>query len=279
MIEQQLQFEAYGRKIDFWIELDPANTNDQYIMLNFEHGQCYEAELAWVMLRALREGDFAIDAGANIGFFTLMMSQLVGPSGLVFAYEPGSNNLPSLSHNLIRNKIINVQVIEQPLWSEVKEVTFYINSDSRGSNALFDPANWFENVKSQANPMPIQMQATTLDALDVSKERIRLIKIDTEGAEQRILEGAKNLLEKFHPPYILSELNPHGLAQSGCDNESLRAFMRQFGYEMFFIHSGDCLPALVPKETKVIHLNGNVVSNVLFSTLEDVAKAWPEMMN
>jgi len=278
VIDQQIKFEAFGRRIDFRLELDPYDTVDNFLLLHLQNGQCFEAEQVWVMLRTLQEGDFAIDVGANIGFFTLIMSQLVGNSGIIFAFEPASNNLPTLSKHLRRNNIHNVQVIDQPVWCRDEEVTFYINSDSRGSNALFDPANWHENVKSQANPKPLRMQAISLDSFNISKERVKLIKIDTEGAEQKIMEGAKTFLEKYHPPYILAELNPHGLAQSGCDDETFRTYMKQFGYEMFFLHMADQLPTYVPSEIKVLHLKGTVVSNVLFSDWPAVVRAWPEMM-
>lgn len=276
MHQQELNFSALGRDVNFWLELDETNINDRFMMAYFERQLCYEAEIAWVLLHTLQEGDFAIDVGANLGFFTLFMSRLVGDSGKVFAFEPGADNLETLSHNLTLNQISNVQVIKQPVWCREEPVTFYINSDSRGSHALFDPANWPDNVKSQANPKPAPMDATTLDALDISKERVKVIKIDTEGAEQKILEGAAQMLAKYHPPYIVSELNPHGLAQSGCDNETFRAFMREAGYDLFFIHQNDAFPALVPPQVKVKHLNGIVISNVLFSTVENVIKAWPE---
>ena len=278
MVERWLTLKANDRNVGFGLSLDPEDTQDNFILSFLEAGQVPEPELLWVMSHVLHEGDFALDIGANIGFYTLFMSRLVGATGLVFAAEPGFNNLPTLAHHIKINGIRNVQVIEKPFWCRVEPVTFYINSDSRGSNALFDPGNWPMNEKSRANPQPIAMEATTIDTLEISKERLRLIKIDTEGAEQKILEGASKTLEKYHPPYILSELNPHGMAQAGCDTEGFRSFMRKYGYEMFLIHSEDKLPSLVPPNTRMQYLNDSVICNVLFSTFADVAAAWPEVM-
>lgn len=267
-----------GTQVSFAMNLDPADPQEEFLLQHFNLGRCYEPELAWIMFRVLKEGDFAIDVGANIGFFTIFMSLLVGQTGLVFAYEPGSNNLPKLAANLLKNNIKNVQVIEQPLWCREEPVTFFINSDSGGGNALFDPANWWSNVKSQADPKPVAMTATTLDALDISKERVKLIKLDTEGAEQRILEGAKDLLKNYKPPYVIAECNPHGLAQSGCSTQSLRECMTGFGYGCFMIHQDDRIPSLLPESTQIVHTGGVRIVNVLFSTLENVSKAWPEVV-
>jgi FkbM family methyltransferase len=278
MDEINIALEGCGRKVDFWLELDPSIQPDAFMLQHFKQGYCYEAELAWVLFHVLQEGDYAIDVGANIGFFTLFMSNLVGQSGKVWACEPGGNNLPTLRQHLKRNLITNVEVIERPIWCKAEPVTFYLNSDSRGGNALFDPANWWENEKSRQNPQPMQMQATTIDALTdfVPRSRIKLIKIDTEGAEQRILEGATSMLETCPPPFIVAEMNPHGLMQAGCTDDSLRDLMASFGYDMFFLHALDVLPAFVPRGVKVKHANDVAIINVMFSTIEAVEKAWSE---
>lgn len=276
MIVQELGWGGCNKYVQFTLELNPDMQPDAFLLEHFQKQVCYEAENAWVMFHVLDPGDRAIDVGANIGFFTLMMSRLVGDTGHVVACEPGFNNLPTLRHHLELNKASNVSIVEKPIWCREEKVTFYINSDTRSSNALYDPGNWADNFRSRANPMPLQLDATTIDA--IAEGPIKLIKIDTEGAEQRVLEGASKLLEQQHPPYVLAELNPHGLAQAGCDSETLRSFMRGYGYSLFFIHPHDLLPSLVPDKTKVIYREKFIVANGLFSTLDHVAARWPEMM-
>lgn len=278
MINQQITLQGAGHRVEFSMGLDENIQPDAFMLEHFKQGKCYESEIAWTMFRALQPGDIAIDVGANIGFFTAIMSRLVGLTGRVIACEPGDNNLGSLKHTLLFNNITNVSIEQRPIWCRDEEVTFYLNADSRASNALFDPGHWPANEKSRDNPHPINVQAVTLDTLSetVDPQLIRVIKIDTEGAEQKVLEGACKLLEIYHPPYVLAELNPHGLYQAGNDAESLREYMRQFGYDMFFIHADDKLPSLVPRATRVKYVNNMVVGNALFSTLDDVGKIWPE---
>lgn len=270
-----VNIEARGRAIKFHLELDPARQHDAWLMRQYHTNVCYESEVCWLMLRVLQEGDVVIDAGANLGFFTVLMSMLVGATGDVIACEPDSVNLAKLQGNIIKNGLENVSVMPNPLWKTGGEVNFYVNSDDGSSSALWDVGEWFENVKSKANPKRITKQAITLDQLGTS--RPKLIKIDTEGAEQAILEGGDKLLDR-HPPYIVAELNPFGLKQLGYSDESFRVFMKQRGYDMFFLHAGDLMPTLVPPQTKIAYVNNVQVKNVLFSTLGDVAKAWPEAL-
>ena len=278
MADVEVALQGCGRRVQFWLDLEPGQQPDDFLLAHFQQGYCFEPEILWVLLHTLQAGDIAIDVGANVGFFTMIMSQLAGPSGHVIACEPGPNNLPTLKHHLDMNKTSNVVIEKRPLWNKSGPITFYLNADNRSSNALFDPAQWEHNVKAKLYPQPLQMDATTLDAVafDVDSRKIKVIKIDTEGAEQRILEGARELLELYHPPYIVAELNPMGLPQTNCTAETMRAYMAQFGYQMFFIHQTDLIPALVPAATKVIYVNDIQVMNVLFSTIEMVGKAWQQ---
>lgn len=271
----------YGVEVKFDIDLDLANHAEAWIDHHLQNGVCYESEVAHVLMRCLRPGDFCIDVGANVGFFSIMMAKLVGDTGTVLAYEPGNNNLPALRKNLQGNgcSTISPLVIEEPLWCDQEKRTFYLSSDSSGGNAMWDPGKWWENEKTRQAPEAYEVETTTLD-LEVApnaddRQKVRLIKIDTEGAEQQILEGAKVLLREHKPPFIVVELNPFGLKQFGNDNETLRAFMRDYGYHLFLLHNDGALPSLVPRNSTVTHMNnGNAVMNALFSNLDAVGEVW-----
>ena len=277
MVEQPVKLRANGREITFTLDLDPNDVQDNFMLQHFMQDTCYEPELAWLMFRTLHEGNVVIDVGANMGFFALIASRLVGPTGKVIACEPGQNNLPQLRRHLDKNAVTNTQIISYPIWCCEEQVTFYINADSRGGNALFDPANWWSNEKSRDKPEPVAMQSTTIDKLMIKETaaKVRLIKIDTEGAEQKILEGAQGLLSTVRPPFIVAEINPHGLLQSGCDETTLRKYMSQFGYEAFAMHANGAMPALIPHDTRINKPDDYHICNVLFSDMPSIAAAWP----
>ena len=273
MIEIPICLEAHGKIIRFRLLLNPDSKHDSWLLQHYQNRVCYEPEMVWIMLRALQEGDVAIDIGANIGFFTLLMARCVGAKGKVVAYEPLPNHWPGLQKNLEVNGFANVDVKPHPVWIREEKVTFYLDSDDTSGSCLWDPGLWFENALSREKKHPMEMQAVALK----SSVPVKLIKMDTEGADQKILEGAIQLLSApERVPYILVELNPFGLRQFGQDAEGFRIFMRAHGYDLFFLHGDDRLPTLVPENTKVKFIGDMAIKNAMFSTVEDVAKLFPE---
>lgn len=270
-----VNFSALGRNVHFELDLDSANKHHNNLLAHLKGGACYDEELAWLLLRTLQPGDFAVDVGANLGFFTLVMSQLVGEDGLVTAIEPDPDNLIQLRKHIERNEAGNVTVLTQPLWSEPDVKQFYINVDDQGGSALWPQDRWWENTKTKLNPKSIRMPTTTLDYVLLHDELPKVIKIDAEGAEQAILEGGTSVL-KCKPDYIAVELNPFGMQQLGGNTTDFRKFMKSFGYDLFFLNSEDRLPTYVPDGVVVGYRNKMQVKNALFSTHEAVAKAWPE---
>ena len=262
------------REVNYKIDLDPDEPSQRWMLDHLQRGICYEPEEVQVMLRAIQPGDFVVDIGAHVGFFTCLFASLVGPTGTVLAFEPEAGNFYRLQTNIARNGFTNVVVRNEVLWSKPEDVTFWFNSDTAGGHCVWDPGTWLHGGKSKANPRPSTRRATTLDNELVGLERVKLIKIDTEGADQRILQGAVRTLNWFKP-YVITELNPFGSQSLGCSNESFREYMRDFGYDIFLLHSEGKLPSLVPQESEIVHTNGTVVMNAMFSTLKDVAKLWP----
>jgi len=120
----------------------------------------------------------------------------------------------------------------------------------------------------------ISMQATTIDA---EIERLgsgipRLIKIDTEGAEHRVLAGARTLLTDRKVPFIIAELHEFGLEKMNSSQQALRQFMEGFGYSTFGLYFDGALPKLIPAGS---HLVAPHIINILFSTPEELGKRWP----
>jgi FkbM family methyltransferase len=262
--------------VAFKMLLDPDFVSDQFIIDYCQKQSCYEPEVAWVMMRALRPGDKAVDVGACVGFFTLLASQLVGKEGEVVAVEPGADNLEKLRKNLALNPVSNergepiVTIVEQPLFARAEPVKFWLSSDSSGGHALWDPAAWEGNTKTrEVTKGWIERDATTLNRITPSP--CRLIKLDVEGAEERVLQGGNNVLAVQHPPFIIAEINDFGLRQMMCAPDSLRAFMRVFGYDTFMLYPDGAYPELVPPRKTIVI---DHIWNFLFSSTSDVASIW-----
>lgn len=262
------------QQLNIALDLDGKYPNENLVINHLTHGNIYEPDVSNFLVRVLRESDTVIDVGANIGFFSVLSSTLVGDSGKVVSFEPDQSNCDRLSSNLKLNNLENVILIQKPALNEVKQLNFYINSDNSGGSAVWNVGEYPGNTRSKANPRPVNMTSTTLDR-ELKKQGLRipkLIKVDTEGAEQHVLEGARGILEGRRIPFIISELHIFGLDKMGCSEKSLRGFMEGIGYSTFLLSSKLALPKMIPPGTS---LHSKSFINLLFSTPEFISEYWP----
>lgn len=253
-----------GRMIEFLMDLDPGFVADSSISWYLQQGVPPEPEVVHLMGRVVQEGDMVIDAGANVGFFTLFLSQCVGETGKVLAIEPGANNLPKLYKNIEQNRHKqNIVVCPFMLAAESGKAQFHLTRDT-GINSAW---------RSENTMTTLEVQSTRLDCQ--CDETPKLIKMDIEGSELEALKGAEQLLQR-HPPFIVMEFNVDALKAMGTEPNEIRRFMVARGYEMFVLSEHGLLPAMVPRFSNINVTRNN--TNVLFSTIEDVGKAWAEVI-
>jgi len=258
---------AADRTVSFQLSIDSDCLSDRELMNAIKLGGSVEPEVCHLMMRVMRPGDYAIDGGANIGFFTVLLSKLVGKDGCVLSVEPGQNNLYKLEENIRLNKLSNVEVVDQPLWDKYEMVKLYLCEDG-GKNSLAA----HEGTRGSSDITTVVLD----DYLDL-RRRLRLLKLDIEGAEEKALRGALSFLnETHHCPYIVAELNIEALPKFNSSPASICDFMRERGYNLFLLHPNGALPTYVPRRTKVQPTRLNW--NVLFSTFEAVGAAWPEIV-
>jgi len=228
---------------------DQGNACDNDLLASFNlHGIC-EPEVVCAMERIVRPGDIVIDGGANIGFFSIYLSYLVGPTGKVIAIEPGQNNIWKLEQNVRLNKLKNVEIVRKPLWKNHDKVTLYMRHEG-GRNSLFPGETYQGNV---------QIEACTLADFPVA----RLVKLDIEGAEVAALVAIL-----CRAPFVIAELNE----KVGTDQSDLRAKYP----DTFLLDKDGYLPKLVPRQTRIIAERQN--TNILLSTVEQVGHIWREVV-
>lgn len=257
------------RKIAFQWSYDSnfmADLNTNYYL---SRNQMPEPEMINLLLRVLRPGDRAIDVGANVGFFTLVMAALVEKTGLVEAIEPGLNNRQKLGQNLDLNQFSQAVCYQMAAWNTDEQLTLHLSQDS-GNNSL----------RSCPDSVGVfSVAGLPLDQLDdwIAPDTVpvRMIKIDAEGAEYEILEGAQKLL-RSRLPYVVVELNEVALNRFGHTREDVRALMHDRGYRMFLLHSSGAFPTFIPRNVPIKSEIHNL--NVLFSTIDKVTQAWPEVV-
>jgi FkbM family methyltransferase len=260
------------------LDLDPARPNESTIIRYVASGRFYEPDVANVLLRVLREGDTFIDVGGNVGFFTMLAAALVGPAGRVLCFEPDPANTERLRQNVGLNGFANVTVIDRPALARPDRVEFWLNSDDGGGSALWDPALYAGNVRSRTMPKPLSLAGTTIDA-EVGRLNlggVRLLKVDTEGAEHAVLRGAAGLLADTAVPFVVCELHEFGLGRMGSSQGALRGFMAELGYDGFMLHYDGTLPRLVPLECAI---RTEYFCNILSSHRAAVGACWPDYLH
>jgi FkbM family methyltransferase len=186
----------------------------------FAYGFCEPASRA--MRALLRPGDVMIDAGANIGLFTVLAAARVGSQGRVIACEPAAATMALLRDNVARNGFG---------WVELREVAL-AEQPGRLEMQVFEPGSGFSSFApaETSGASTIDVEVTTLDQVaGPLLERTRLVKLDVEGAELRALQGAGALLERARPDFIV-ELEPEHLERQGSRIAEVQALFDSAGY-------------------------------------------------
>lgn len=171
------------------------------------YGQYSESEIA--MMRAfLREGDVVIDVGANIGDLTLPLSQAVGPTGRVYAFESHPETFNILGANLALNQVRNVRTLNY----------FVARDDSAETASPHYGATAYIGDVWKPQFMP-------LDALDLAQ--CTLIKVDVDGHELEVLRSGEMQIERFRPVLYFE----NDVREASRD---LLSFVQQLGYDMYW---------------------------------------------
>jgi len=169
-----------------------------------------------------------IDIGANIGYFTVTIGQNISKRGQVIAVEPEPSNILLLKKKLKINNI-NASIEQVALSNKEGVADFCINETNRGGHSLNDPLGTFKGRK-------IQVKTTTINKLIRKYELIEpiLIKIDVEGFEYFLFEGADDLLEKNC--VIVTEFTPTDYIEQGFNPIVLLEKFTKFGYRIYDIN-------------------------------------------
>jgi len=200
-----------------WLKLEPY-LEQRYLSGNPEPG------VQEAIARHLSCGDCFYDAGAHIGYYSLLASRLVGEAGRVVAFEPDPANLTVLRENLARNGATNVEVVPAALWNHSGVVAFE-RSACRGAAVSSRRGVVVEPAGKELEAGILSVEALTLDSFAARGNPPGLIKVDVEGAEIEVLEGAEELIRHSAPVWLF-EVH-HQAAKVFLENR-----LGRYGYEL-----------------------------------------------
>jgi len=177
--------------------------------------------------RIVRRGDHVLDIGANLGVVSLRLSQLVGDTGIVHAFEPNPHISDLLSQSLDRNRFKNVRIHKCALGPEDGQLNLMVPSYNSGM-ATLSAAHTF----GARDAIPVQVKTLSGLAGEIDLSNVRLVKIDVEGFELEMLRGARQWLATQPPEALLFESNE---ICTGDKPDGVVSFLAELGYEFFSI--------------------------------------------
>ena len=202
------------------------NAITTYVLL--EQEDWFEKEVRFLR-RFIKSGMTAIDVGANLGVYSLLLAQLAGPRGRVFAYEPGAEARALLEQSRVLNNLGHIEIIDRAL-----------SDGERDSRLKFAASSELRALGNGDAGEPVRI--TSLDAEGSARgwPSIDFIKIDAEGEEERILVGGTNFFA-VQSPLVMIEIKAVDRV-----NEGLCKLLPAIGYRLFRQIEGAAV--LVPQE-------------------------------
>ena len=203
----------------------------------------WEAHVAEALAPSFRPGATFVDVGANVGYHTFMAAALVGPAGSVMAFEPNSENCRLLQLSKLENGAENVVIL--PFALDRTDGIRYLSSHL-GTNAGLIPDARDDLLAGRGTPI----YATTLDSL--APARIDVLKVDVEGAEFRVLDGARETLRRDKPLLVMEFSCEMVRRVSEVDPAEALQELLDLGYELFILDRDGGGPIAVDSAAKLL---------------------------
>lgn len=252
------RWDALGKRGSFLFEVQPGVRLRLYgdsELCRLIYCRNFERTERDFINRFLRPGDVFVDVGANIGLFALIAGARVGSTGRVIAFEPAASTYERLTENVRRNQLSSVICLNMAL------------SNEEGTASLVSSIDGYDAWNSLARPTmgdsfaeePIAM--TTWDGYAQEHGlvgKVRMMKIDVEGWETRVLSGGRRFFERPDAPDLQVEFAPGSAKSAGSSCEELYGDLESLGYELYAYDPERC--ALRPAGVEETHSYINLIA-------------------
>jgi FkbM family methyltransferase len=196
-----------------------------FLMLYEMYKAYFEAGPIYRLRELVPAGSLVIDVGANVGFFSLRFAEWVGDRGKVISVEPEDRNHCILLSTLKQKGLVSrVHAVKAVAANKAGEMFLELNP--------LHPADH----KLSRNNSGLPVTAVTLDDLvpEPTPYRPALVKIDVQGAEMLVLEGAARVLSEARPALFV-ELHEESLNRFGTSISAILDHLREYGYEAHWL--------------------------------------------
>lgn len=232
--------------------------------LRLSTNDVFEPYTTEVIKQNISNGDLVMDIGANIGYFTLIMAKGIKENGKVFSFEPEPKNFELLKKNVEINNYSNVILEKKAIGNKTGIAKLYLadrknNIFHSGMHRIFRS----DLVSQISNPVSINIIKLD-DYLQDLKfiKKIRLIKIDVEGAEFDVLKGMSKILDENKGIKIVMEFSSENLEDYGSNPSDVMDFLINKGFKLSIINEVEKrmeeitgIKGIIDSEAKKIGLN------------------------
>jgi FkbM family methyltransferase len=209
--------------------------------------------------KLVRKGDVAIDIGANLGYYSKVLSGIVGSEGRVYAVEPVKPILGVLEHNLRRCG--NIETVPYALGGENKPVLM-VNDSSRytgymGTGRNYIPEN--DDDERADGDMAFEVEMRRGSELFADLPRLDFIKCDVEGYEAVVIPEMAPVIEK-HLPVVLLETG-------GANRRAMIELFRRWGYAGYVLQNGRLVSVMRAPEKDIVFIPGHRHKEIMVNLL------------
>jgi FkbM family methyltransferase len=163
-----------------------------------------------------------IDAGAYIGYYSILASGLVGDRGKVYAFEPSPENMGVLVDNVVLNSCNNIRTIPKAVSDKSSKTTFFPNPCNASGSTMFE-----DYSTHNTHDPKIEVDTVSLDEV-VGNGRVDFIKMDIEGGETKALKGMTNIIRNSPNLKMIVEVFPIGLKNVGSSLEEFVESLQKY---------------------------------------------------
>lgn len=160
----------------------------------------WEIWITAMIVKAIEPGMVCIDAGANIGYYTIIMADMASWAGKVIAAEPAPSTFEFLQKNKRLNDEGHIQLLNVAFGAEAGTASFFVPRDEPKNASFFERTDL-----APADVETVETRVIPIDALDLP--RVDFVKIDVEGAERMVWDGMQQTIARSPDIQIVMEIN------------------------------------------------------------------------
>ena len=200
------------------------NNFEVYKWLYFRYKYFMDKHEVELMKRIIKPGMVVVDVGANIGFYTLLMADLVGPKGTVYAFEPERNNYNHLKK--VCGDRYNIKVNRYAIGEKSGETNLFISDDLNVDHLAYNDGGRRRRER---------VLSISLDKYFENNKKIDFVKIDTQGYEHYVLKGMTKLIAKWSKIMIMAEFSAYDLSLAGTRPEDHIRLVKRLNLKTYIL--------------------------------------------